>query len=133
MVLDIKEALHIDSNCLVFWRSNDRHNVAFCVKKMWYSMSSFEDLAFLVPSKWVEGDPPPHKFMVFFNNKRKAENASTFLRKRMPQALKDKVKWFHAGMTKFFRTEELESFNKGGTWGLCMTDVGGMVQIRLIP
>jgi superfamily II DNA helicase RecQ len=130
MLLDIKETLHIGSNCVVFQRSNDRHNIAFCVKKMQYSMSSFEDLAFLVPSKWVEGEAPPRKFMVFFDSKREAENAGAFLRKRMPQALKDKVKWFHAGMTEYFKTDELDSFDKGGTWGLCMTDVGGMVHAR---
>jgi ATP-dependent DNA helicase RecQ len=133
MVQDLKETLHIPSNCLLFQRSNDRHNIAFCVKRMQYSAMSFEDLAFLVPSSWKEGDPPPHKFMVFFDSKREAESASTFLRKRLPGPLKDKVKWFHAGMTEFFRSEELETFKDGDIWGLGMTDVGGMVRTSLIP
>jgi hypothetical protein len=45
----------------------------------------------------------------------------------MPEHLKDKVKWFHVGMTQFFRTEELQSFRYDDLWGLGMTDIGGMV------
>jgi ATP-dependent DNA helicase RecQ len=98
MLQDIKDTLHI-SNSLLFQQSNDRHNIAFCVKKMQHPASSFEDLAFLVPSHWEEHNRAPRKFMVFFDNKREAESASSFLRNRMPEALKHKVKWFHAGMT----------------------------------
>lgn len=128
MLQDIKETLHIPSSSLLFQRSNDRHNIAFCVKKMQYPMSSFEDLAFLVPSSWTESDHVPRKFIVFFDSKREAELASQFLRNRMPEALKHKVKWFHAGMSEFFRKEELQLFREGDLWGLGMTDVGGMVR-----
>jgi superfamily II DNA helicase RecQ len=79
MILDIKEMLHIPSSCHLFQRSNDWHNIAFCVRKMQHTMSSFEDLAFLVPSSWAEGDGLPQKFMVFFDNKHEAESASIFL------------------------------------------------------
>ena len=127
MLRDIKETLHIPTSSLLFQRSNDRHNIAFCVKRMQHAMSSFEDLAFLVPSNWTEHDCVPRKFMVFFDSKREAELASIFLRTRMPENLKHKVKWFHAGMTESFRKEELQSFKEGGLWGLGMTDVGGMV------
>jgi superfamily II DNA/RNA helicase len=67
--------------------------------------------------------------MVFFDSKREAELAGTFLRNRMPEPLKGKVKWFHASMTQHFRTEELQSFKQDDLWGLCMTDMGGMVSI----
>jgi len=77
---DIKEILHIPSSSLLFQRSNDRHNIAFCVKRIQYAMSSFEDLAFLVPSTGAEQNHVPRKFMVFFDNKRKAESACIFLR-----------------------------------------------------
>jgi len=90
-------------------------------------MSSFEDLAFLVPSSWAERDGVPHKFMVFFDSKCEAKLASRFLRNRMPESLKHKMKWFHAGMTEHFRKEELQLFREGKLWGLGMTDVGGMV------
>lgn len=129
MLLDIKETLHIPSRSLLFQRSNDRHNIAFCVTKMRYPISSFEDLAFLVPSSWAEGNGLPRKFMVFFDSKREAESASIFLRNRMPESLKHKVKWFHAGMTEVFRKEELQLFREGDLWGLGMTDVGGMVHM----
>ena len=127
MLQDIKETLHISSSSLLFQRSNDWHNITFCVKKMEHPMSSFKDLAFLVPSSCAEHNHAPHKFMVFFDSKRKAESASTFLRNRMPETLKHKVKWFHTSMTEFFRKEELQSFREDTLWGLCMTDVGGMV------
>ena len=128
MLQDIKVTLHIPSTSLLFQRSNDRHNIAFCVKKLQHPMSSFEDLAFLVPSCSAEHDHAPRKFMVFFDSRREAESASIFLRDRMPEALKHKVKWFHAGMTELFRKEELQLFREGSLWGLGMTDVGGMVQ-----
>jgi len=47
----------------------------------------------------------------------------------MPETLRHKVKWFHAGMSEFFRKEELKSFREGDVWGLGMMDVGGMVQL----
>jgi len=127
MLLDIKQTLHIPLGSLLFQRSNDQHNIAFCVKRMQYPILSFEDLAFLVPSSWTEHNHAPHKFMVFFDSKRKAELASQFLRNQMPENLKHKVKWFHAGMSEFFRKEELQSYKEGDLWGLGMTDVGGMV------
>jgi len=79
MIQDIKEMLHIPSSGLLFQRSNDRHNIAFCVKKMQYPILSFEDLAFLVLSSWAKHNRIPHKFMVFFDSKRKAKSASQFL------------------------------------------------------
>ena len=92
MLQDIKETLHIPSNSLLFQRSNDRHNITFCVKKIQHPVLSFEDLAFLVPSTWTEHDRVPHKFMVFFDSKHEAESASIFLQNRMPESLKHKVK-----------------------------------------
>ncbi|RPD52129.1 hypothetical protein L227DRAFT_472291, partial [Lentinus tigrinus ALCF2SS1-6] len=71
-------------------------------------------------------DPPPPKFMVFFDNKKEAEAASRFLASRVPLALRRKIPWFHAGMSKFFRVEEVDRFAKGETWGLAATDSGGM-------
>ena len=127
MLLDIQETLHIHLDSLFFQRSNDQHNIAFSVKKMQYNASSFEDLVFLVPSTWSHGDMLPQKFMVFFDSKCESELASRFLWSQMPKHLKDKVKWFHVGMTQFFRTEELQSFRYDDLWGLGMTDIGGMV------
>ncbi|GLB35135.1 putative helicase superfamily c-terminal domain [Lyophyllum shimeji] len=127
MMSTLKETLHISpSSCTVSQRSNDRHNIAFDVQKMKYPINSYEDLAFLIPKNWKEGDPPPRKFMVFFDSKREAEKACQFLRNRAPEVFKENIKWFHAGMTTFFRSEELDSFKKGELWGLGMTDVGGM-------
>ena len=106
MLQDIKEMLHIPSSSLLFQRSNDQHNIALCVKKMQYPISLFEDLAFLLPSSWAEGNGLPCKFMVFFDSKHEAKLASIFLQNWMPEPLKHKVKWFHAGMMESFRTED---------------------------
>ena len=113
MPQDIKETLHIPTSSLLFQRSNDQHNIAFYVKRMQHAMSSFKDLAFLVPSNWTKHDCVPRKFMVFFDSKCKAELASIFLWTRMPENLKHKVKWFHTGMTESFRKEELQLFKEG--------------------
>ncbi|KAF8971523.1 P-loop containing nucleoside triphosphate hydrolase protein, partial [Flammula alnicola] len=126
MIASLKETLHLSDNLLFFQRSNDRHNISFSVWKMKYPQNSYQDLAFLIPKDWKAGDPIPKKFMVFFNSKKEAEDACIFLRSLMPPDLRSKIMWFHAGMTQSFRTEEIESFKNGETWGLGLTDVGGM-------
>ncbi|KAH7906213.1 P-loop containing nucleoside triphosphate hydrolase protein [Hygrophoropsis aurantiaca] len=125
MITDLKTKFHME-NCTVFQRSNDRPNIHFSVRRMEHPQKSFWDLAFLIPSDWKDGDPLPPKFMIFFDNKKEAEAATTFLKERLPLALRDKVQWFHAGMTVFFRAEEISKFKSGETWGLGATDSGGM-------
>ena len=94
---------------------------------MKHTQTSFEDLAFLVPKDWKEGDPVPKKFMVFFDSKKDAEAASKYLCSRVSLELREKIPWFHAGMTRFFRTEEVDDLKSGEVWGFAATDSGGMV------
>jgi superfamily II DNA helicase RecQ len=137
MITQLKEMFCLDErNTIVFQRSNDRPNIAMAVRRMEHPQASYEDLAFLVPKGWKYGDFPPKKFMVFFNNKKEAEAASKFLQARVSQELRQKLPWFHAGMSKFFRIEEVENL-RGVTgdgneiWGFEATDSGGLVSLGL--
>ncbi len=135
MMVKLKHAFSLNErNTLIFRRSNDRPNIAMIVRPMKHPQSSYEDLAFLVPKDWKDGDPPPKKFMVFFNSKKEAEAAAKFLQSRVSVDLREKIPWFHAGMTRFFRTEEVKNLRDGaetenGVWGFAATDSGGMVSI----
>ncbi|PSS32230.1 hypothetical protein PHLCEN_2v1999 [Hermanssonia centrifuga] len=133
MITELKEKFNLSDNYVMFQRSNDRPNIALVVKRMVYAQGSFEDLGFLVPKDWKTSQPLPQKFMIFFDNKREAEGAAAYLTSRVSLQLRDKIPWFHAGMTRFFRVEEIELFCRtsgdeptGGVWGFAATDSGGM-------
>lgn len=81
----------------------------------------------MIPKGWQAGDSIPPKFLVFFDNKKEAESVPRFLGDRVSLELREKLPWFHAGMTSFFRVEKVASFKDGETWGLFSTDSGGMV------
>ncbi|THU94762.1 hypothetical protein K435DRAFT_562561, partial [Dendrothele bispora CBS 962.96] len=112
--------------------SNDRSNIDLLVRCIEYPVSSYRDLAFLIPKGFKEGDPPPKKFCVFMDNTTHTEEAVRVLRTYLPTPLHDKVKWFHSTMTPQYRDEELELFRRGETWGLAVTDAFGMIN-KLLP
>ncbi|KAI0090787.1 P-loop containing nucleoside triphosphate hydrolase protein [Irpex rosettiformis] len=132
IVSQLKQVFRLtEKNTEVFQRSNDRPNIAIVVRRMQYPQDSFEDLAFLVPKDWKEGDPPPPKFMVFFDNKKDAEAAAKFLWSRVSMDLRQKISWFHAGMTRFFRVEQIAKLRGDDgiseeAWGFMATDSGGL-------
>lgn len=111
--------------------SNDRPNIHLVVRKMEHAISSYHDLAFLIPDHFKVGDPPPPKFLVFFDDTKCTEAAIKYLRKRLPPELRDKIKWFHSTMSNSFREEEFEKLRTGDNWGLAVTDVFGMVSYIL--
>lgn len=115
---------------LLFKRSNDHSNINYVIRRMKHSQALYEDLAFLVPKGWTEGNPISPKFMVFFDNKKEAEGAVKYLMSCVSQDLRNKVPWFHAGMTKFFRRKEVENLKTGGVWGFAATDSGEMVRVH---
>ncbi|THG93441.1 hypothetical protein EW026_g7798 [Hermanssonia centrifuga] len=121
MITELKEKFNLSDNYVMFQRSNDQPNIALVVKRMVYAQGSFKDLGFLVPKDWKTSQPLPQKFMIFFDNKREAEGAAAYLTSRVSLQLRDKIPWFHAGMTRFFRDEPT-----GGVWGFAATDSGGM-------
>ena len=52
----------------IFVRSNDRPNVYLTVERLRHAAKSFQDLNFLIPKDWKDGDPHPPKFILFFDN-----------------------------------------------------------------
>lgn len=101
-------------NYKLFQRLNDCSNITLFVQKMQYTAKSYEDFGFLIEKGWKEGDVPSNSFMVFFDRKKNAEDRAWYLRGRMAQGLDKKVPHFHAGMTKFFRVEEVANFQEDG-------------------
>ncbi|KAF8549004.1 hypothetical protein OG21DRAFT_1478995 [Imleria badia] len=78
---------------IVLRRSSDRPNIKIGIRQIKYALSSFADLAFLVPAGYKESDPPLPKFLVFFDNISDSIAAARFLRRCLPGALKDAIKW----------------------------------------
>lgn len=110
-------------------RSNDRPEINLLVRALVFPANSFKDLAFLIPDRFLEGDLPPLKFIVFFDNTKETERAVAYLRKRLPESLHDKIKYFHSTMTSTYREEELAALRDSRTWGICATDAFGMVSL----
>jgi len=97
------------------------------VRGLVFPANSFKDLAFLIPKGFKEGDPPPPKFIVFFDNTKETERATKYLRTLLPDSLHNKIMYFHSTMTQPFREDEFEAMKSSETWGLCATDAFGMV------
>ncbi len=108
-------------------RSNDRPEIGLAVRVMRHAANSFKDLDFLIPDGFEDGDVPPPKFLIFFDNTKEAETATHYLRTRLPPALRGRIKYFHSIMTPSYRSDEFEDYRNGETYGLCVTDSFGMV------
>lgn len=134
LLLDVMEILQLRKGHTEFiLRSNDRPDIALGIHKMQYAAYTYQDLGFLIPDGYQNDDPPPPKFLVFCNSKAETEAACLFLRSRLPgNTGLQKIKYFHASMSEFFRTDEYEAFRDGDTFGLCVTDAFGMVSYALI-
>ncbi|KAJ6496925.1 P-loop containing nucleoside triphosphate hydrolase protein, partial [Mycena vulgaris] len=107
-------------------RSNDRPNIHLIVREMKYFMSSFMDLAFLIPENWKPGDPLPPKFLIFFDSIADSLEAAKFLRGRLPLEYRDKIKWLNSEMSPEFKETEADALKTGKIWGLSCTDSFGM-------
>jgi superfamily II DNA helicase RecQ len=126
---DIRRLLHIrPENLATIHVSTDRPNIKIGVRKIKYSLTSYADLAFLIPAGIKLDDPPPPKFLVFFDSIQDGINAAKYLRARLPPDLRDKVKWFNSDMTTEFKEAEVTNLVVGDTWGLCTTEAFGMVR-----
>jgi superfamily II DNA helicase RecQ len=65
---DVQEILQLHSEKLVvFHCSSDQPNIHIVVHVIQSSLSSFADLKFIL-CNWKPGDPPPLKFLVFFDD-----------------------------------------------------------------
>ncbi|KIJ09815.1 hypothetical protein PAXINDRAFT_86927, partial [Paxillus involutus ATCC 200175] len=131
---DVTRLLHIRADKLVvIRRSSDRPNIKIGVRKIRYALSSYADLVFLIPAGFKVGDPPPQKFLIFFDNIPESINTACSLCRRLPPELRAKIKWFNADMSTTYKEAELENLVSGDihrtvgeTWGLCTTASFGM-------
>ncbi|KIK79488.1 hypothetical protein PAXRUDRAFT_161200, partial [Paxillus rubicundulus Ve08.2h10] len=124
---DITCLLHIQANKLVvICCSSDQPNIKIEVRKIRYALSSYADLVFLIPAGFKVSDPPPQKFLIFFNNIPESINAACSLHRCLPSELRVKIKWFNADMLMTYKEVELENLVSGETWGLCTTASFGM-------
>lgn len=110
-------------------RSNDRPEINLVVRSLNFPANSFKDLAFLISEGYCENDEALPKFLIFFDNRMEAEKACFYLQSRLPQNLKQMIKWFHSLNTGEYRTEELENMKTDKIWGFCSTDSFGMVSL----
>ncbi|KAG2140002.1 hypothetical protein BD769DRAFT_1350390 [Suillus cothurnatus] len=101
-------------------------NIKLCVRKIMYSLSSYQDLSFLIPNSWKDGDPIPPKFLIFFDDIQDSIAAAKTIQKRLPSVLHHKIKWFNSDMTTSFKEDEVDCLISGETWGLCTTELFGM-------
>ncbi|KAI0687266.1 P-loop containing nucleoside triphosphate hydrolase protein [Earliella scabrosa] len=127
VLADVSETMHLRKGLTTsIFRSNDRPEVALAVRPIQNALNSYKDLDLLIPEDFCEGDTPPPKFLIFFDNTKEAEAAAAHLCSRLPRTLRDKVKHFHATMTSWYRKDEFEALKAGDTYGLCVTDSFGM-------
>ncbi|KAM6489692.1 P-loop containing nucleoside triphosphate hydrolase protein [Amanita muscaria] len=107
-------------------QSNERPDLRLMVRPLVYPAKSFKDLEFLIPDNFREGDPPPSKFLVFFDNTKEAEAACKRLRNRLPSNLRKKLVYFHSTMTQEYREAKVDDLRESEVWGKFTTDSFGM-------
>lgn len=119
---DVKKLLHIrnGSKLVTIHRSTDRPNIQLAVKPIKGALHSFADLNFLVSEGWKPGDPPPPKFLIFFDSITTSIESAQHLRSRLPLEYQNKI-------TDHFKREEVDGFANDETWGFCTTESFGMV------
>ena len=124
----IHRLLHMRSDNLVSIQcSSDRPNIKIGVRKIKHALDSYADLGFLIPNDWKDRDPPPPKFLIFFDEIKQAIQAAKYLCSRLPKHLRHKIKWFNADMTPTYKESEVRNLKDGDTWGYCTTESFGMV------
>ncbi|KAM6490855.1 P-loop containing nucleoside triphosphate hydrolase protein [Amanita muscaria] len=119
---DVKKVLLLRAeNLFISQCSTDRTNISIIVRPILNSIRSFRDLAFLL-CDWKPGDPPPPKFIIFFDNINTSIQAGLFLCSLLPHVYHQRVKWFNSEMSDRFKRNEAARFASGETWGLMATD-----------
>ncbi|KAF8128126.1 P-loop containing nucleoside triphosphate hydrolase protein [Boletus edulis] len=109
---DVKRLLHLRNGdkLVTIHHSTDRPNIKLAVRAIQGSLRSYTDLAFLIPDGWKARDPPPPKFLIFFDNIATAIEAAQSIRVRLPLEFREKIKFAQGDTWGFFTTE---SFGMG--------------------
>lgn len=127
VIKDVKQTLKLREENLVFSQcSIDRPNIHLAVRQINNPLKSFLDLKFLL-CDWKIGNPPPPKFLVFFDDINESVQAALTLRKLLPKEQQCHVKWFNSEMSDAFKEAEAARLASGETRGLMTTDSFGMV------
>ncbi|KAI6097930.1 hypothetical protein EDD16DRAFT_1498994 [Pisolithus croceorrhizus] len=105
-------------------QSSNWPNIKIGVRKIKYTLDSFADLTFLILPGFKVDDPPPPKFLIFFNDIPDLINAACILCHFLPSKLREKIHWFNADMSTMYKEEELGKLISSDTWGLCTTSFG---------
>ena len=131
-ICDIKKVLNLsDGNLMLSRLSIDRPNIGLAVRPFANPRNSYLDLKFLL-GNWKAGDPPPPKFIVFFDSIPESVRAGHFLRRLLPREFQDRIIWFNSHMSDKFKLDETLRFSCGDVWGLMATDSFGMVSISCL-
>lgn len=129
LLTDVLRVLKVSRNNLyTVHRSNDRTNVALVVREIKSSLTSFDDLEFLVHG-WASGGPPPPRFLILFDSIKESVAAGHKLRSRLTESERDKILWHNSDMSSDFRSKVLEAFRRKEVIGFCATDTLGMVSL----
>ncbi|KAI0741660.1 P-loop containing nucleoside triphosphate hydrolase protein [Daedaleopsis nitida] len=110
---------------VVLRRSNDRPNVYLTVRHIRYPLSSYKDLAFLIPDGWTPNTVVP-RFIVFFDNIEQSVQAAEFVRLRLPAEHRNRILWFNADNTTEYREWVTAQYQAHNIIGLFCTDAFGM-------
>lgn len=86
---------------------------------MKYSVKSTLDLERILH---LDGNARPPKFMVFVNKRNEAQELTENEWENMSPELREKVVWFHSGMSPEFREDAIRKLQSGEIWGIICTD-----------
>ncbi|KIL56854.1 hypothetical protein M378DRAFT_436127 [Amanita muscaria Koide BX008] len=126
VIEDVKKVLRLREESLFVSRcSTDRSNIAIIVRPIVNPIYSYRELSFVL-GDWEPGNPPPPKFIVFFDNIKYSVDAGHYLRGLLPKDEQSCINWFNSDMSDEFKRSEAERFAHGETWGLLATDSFGM-------
>jgi len=78
---------------------NDHPDLQIMIQPLVFAANSCKDLSFLILENFVEGATPPLKFLVFFDNMKEAEAACKWVRRRLPNSLQKRIRYFYSTMT----------------------------------
>ena len=126
---------------VIIRRSNDRSNVHPVIEQMQYPANGWLDIDRILklrtfmpePLNELEGDAPqvrPPPFLVYVNSRKDSELLCVHQWNALPDHyLKEKIVWFHSGMSSRFRQNTVEDLKTGKIWGIFCTDAAGMVSL----
>ena len=126
---DIMKVLdpHRKEDPVIIQTHTDRPNIRLCIQQIKYPLTSYKDLAFLVPDGWTPGNEAPPKFLVFFDDIQDSILAAKSLQNRLPHAYRERIAWFNSDMMTEYKELQVAHLQSGELWGLCTTEAFGMV------